>query len=165
MRNLLLCPFIILFVANVGASDLPMADKVLVYKSERVMYLLNNGEYFREYSISLGQNPVGDKMSEGDDRTPEGYYVLDWRNENSKYHKSIHISYPNRWDVVEAKNMGVPPGGNIMIHGYPDDATSQKLVLSSLKQDWTNGCIAVSNRDMDEIWDIVKNGTVIEIRP
>lgn len=139
------------------------ADKVLVKKSERKLYLKKGQRTLKEYNISLGKNPVGDKEREGDCRTPEGIYILDWRNRNSHFYKAIHISYPNREDISSARSRGVSPGGMVMIHGVPNYFSWTKWYFRS--RDWTNGCIAVSNTEMDEIWAYVPDGTIIEIQP
>ncbi len=136
---------------------------VLVLKSDRVLRLLNNGRTLREYRVSLGKKPIGHKLHEGDLRTPEGRYVLDWRNENSRFYRSIHISYPNARDVRRAQQAGADPGGMIMIHGRPSyyNAATHRYE----NKDWTDGCIAVTDSDMDEIWDMVDDGTPIFILP
>lgn len=138
------------------------ADKVVIMKEQRRLMLLKNGYVVREYSIALGRNPVGPKQMQGDGRTPEGSYVLDWRNPNSRFYRSIHISYPNEIDLAEARRLGARPGGMIMIHGTPNRTRTGNY---GLRPDWTEGCIAVSNAVMDEIWDKVADGTPIEIRP
>jgi murein L,D-transpeptidase YafK len=146
-----------------GRAGQEGADKVVVHKSKRQLQLLRAGKVLRTYRIALGDNPVGHKRQEGDEKTPEGAYVLDWRNPNSRYYKSIHISYPNAQDREQARRRGVSPGGDIMIHGrngpivLPDGTWKWK--------DWTDGCIAVTNAEMDEIWKLVKNGTPIQINP
>jgi murein L,D-transpeptidase YafK len=139
------------------------ADRVLIVKGERQLYLLRGGTVFRTYPIDLGRDPDGPKTKEGDGRTPEGEYVLDWRNPNSRFYRSIHISYPNWRDSTRARELGVEPGGLIMIHGLPGHlpVTSR----DDLPRDWTEGCIAVNNRAMDEIWAAVEDGTPIEILP
>jgi murein L,D-transpeptidase YafK len=142
---------------------LDKADKVVVYKSKRELQLLKAGEIMRIYKIALGDNPVGHKEQEGDEKTPEGSYTLDWRNSKSAYHKSIHVSYPNEKDKEQAKQLGVSPGGDIMIHGM--NKQTAWLGKWQYLRDWTNGCMAVSNAEMDEIWAMVKNGTPIEINP
>jgi murein L,D-transpeptidase YafK len=139
------------------------ADKVLVLKSERRMYLLHNGKTIKSYKISLGRNPKGKKIKQGDGRTPEGTYALDARNPNSKFYRSIHISYPNAIDSERARQLGVSPGGAIMIHGEPNHL--QRIGFNGAGIDWTEGCIAVTNRDMDEIWKAIDDGTPIEIKP
>jgi murein L,D-transpeptidase YafK len=144
--------------------DAAYADRVVVTKSERKLQLLSKGEVVREYRVALGDAPTGHKLMEGDERTPEGDYLLDWRNPNSSYYKSIHISYPNSRDRMLAKTMGVQPGGMIMLHGQPNGIRSQAVRAEYARRDWTNGCIAVQDREMDEIWRMVRDGTPISIR-
>ena len=139
------------------------ADRVVVKKSQRRLQLLNNGKVLREYRIALGDAPVGHKVMEGDERTPVGDYILDWRNPRSNFHKSIHISYPNERDRAVARALGVSPGGMIMIHGMPNHIRSQKVKAEYANRDWTDGCIAVENHEMDEIWAMVRDGTPIRI--
>ena len=143
------------------ASQPPLVDAVLVYKSERLLMLLHDGEIVGHYKIALGRNPVGPKTHEGDYKTPEGRYVLDWRNPDSHFHRSIHISYPSPSDAQRAQRSGVDPGGNVMIHGLPSDPAKAQLAWD----DWTDGCIAVPNDAMDAIWNAVQDGTLIVIRP
>lgn len=137
--------------------------QVLVRKSERRLYLLDHDEVVRQYPISLGDNPKGHKLYEGDERTPEGDYVLDWRNPGSDFHRSIHISYPNARDKELANAWGLDPGGSIMIHGLPNNAGDMAFAFAGL--DWTDGCIAVNNKAIDEIWQLVPDGTPIRIVP
>lgn len=146
-----------------GPSALPGISQVLVRKSERRLYLLAGEEVVRSYRISLGDNPEGHKLHEGDERTPEGDYILDWRNPHSDFYKSIHISYPSAKDRELAEAWGLDPGSNIMIHGLPNDAGELAFAYEGL--DWTDGCIAVSNEAMDEIWQLVPDGTPIRILP
>ena len=129
------------------------ADLVLVRKAKREMTLLRGDKVLRTYRIALGREPGGAKRQEGDGRTPEGRYRVDWRNPRSKYHLSLHISYPEAADVERAKAEGVDPGGEIMIHGWKD----------GVEGDWTQGCIAVRNEEMDEIWRLVPDGTAVWI--
>lgn len=145
------------------SDEFPEADEVIVEKGERKLYLMKNGEAFRTFDIALGIAPVGDKVQEGDARTPEGRYLLDVRNPNSDFFLSFHISYPNNEDRAEAREKGVDPGGQIMIHGQPNEPTYSQAYYQS--EDWTNGCIAVSNSDMIDIWLMTPDGTPIEIRP
>lgn len=145
------------------ANDFPAADKVIVEKGKRKLHLVKNDEIFRTFDIALGISPVGSKEAEGDFKTPEGRYTLDNRNPNSDFFLSIHISYPNHEDRHEARNKGVSPGGQIMIHGQPNTPTYSAAYYR--KQDWTNGCIAVSNSDMIDIWLMTPNDIPIEIRP
>jgi len=144
-------------------QPLPRADKVLIVKSERKLYLLNRGKVFREYHIALGKKPEGPKIQEHDQKTPEGNYTLDYKNSHSAYYRAIHVSYPGPRDRARAKRLRVSPGGAIMIHGQPNWWGWLSLIRQRF--DWTAGCIAVSNGDMDEIWEAVKPGTPIEIRP
>ncbi len=144
-----------------GSSDLPEAESVLVDKSERKMWLIAGGRKYREYDISLGDRPQGHKEREGDERTPEGRYVIDYRNPESRFHLSLHISYPRPEDSEYASRMGFSPGGNIFIHGLPNGMES--LPQSYAGRDWTDGCIAVDNSEIEEIWQLVKDGTPIEI--
>jgi len=139
------------------------ADRVLVVKSERRLYLLRDSHVLKSYPIQLGRSPVGDKVFEGDGRTPEGLYILDRRNNGSKYYRSIRISYPNQNDIAEAREYGRRPGGLVMIHGQPNYA--HVGYTDARSWDWTEGCIAVSNAAMDEIWDATTYGTPIEILP
>jgi len=145
------------------ANDFPIADKVVVEKSARKLHLLKGGMAFRSFDIALGIRPVGDKEKEGDFKTPEGNYLLDARNPDSEYFLAIHVSYPDSRDRAEARKKGVDPGGAIMIHGQPNDPTRSEAYYRT--QDWTNGCIAVSNSDMIDIWLMTAENTPIEIRP
>jgi murein L,D-transpeptidase YafK len=139
------------------------ADYVVVDKSERKLILYKAGRVLREFDVSLGQMPNGPKQREGDFRTPEGKYYLDGRNTNSDFFLSIHVSYPNDADRARAHAQGVDPGGQIMIHGWPNEP---KYDLRRYEDtDWTDGCIAVSNSDMVDIWLMTREFTPIEIRP
>lgn len=140
-----------------------IADSVIVDKSERKLYLLRDGIKYREYSVALGPRPRGHKLSAGDERTPEGSYILDAKNAKSDFYKAIHISYPNKQDIKRALENGAAPGGSIMIHGMPNNTTLSPELIQ--KFNWTDGCIAVTNEDMDEIWSAIKPGTPIEILP
>jgi murein L,D-transpeptidase YafK len=141
----------------------PVADKVVVEKAARKLHLVRNGEAFRTFDIALGIMPVGDKTKEGDFKTPEGTYVLDSRNQNSDFFLAIHVSYPDPDDRRKASQQGVDPGGAIMIHGQPNVPTRSEAYYRT--QDWTNGCIAVSNSDMIDIWLMTGENTPIDIRP
>ena len=145
------------------AATSQYADRVVVKKSERKMQLLKNGEVIREYRIALGAAPRGHKFQEGDERTPVGDYVLDWRNPRSNYYKSIHVSYPNERDKALAEVLGIPPGGMIMVHGMPNHIRSPMVRAEYSRRDWTDGCIAVQDHEMDEIWRMVRDGTPIRI--
>ena len=139
------------------------ADKVLIEKKERRLTLLSKGEVIKTYKIALGGNPVGPKERQGDNKTPEGTYIIDSRNSNSGYHLSLHISYPNEKDTMRAKELGVSPGGDIMIHGIKNGFLL--IGASHAEVDWTKGCIAVTNQEMEEIYKLVPVGTIVEIRP
>ncbi len=152
-----------MIIASVGGACADPVDLVRIDKSERRLELLSGEKVVRSYAMALGANPVGHKSSEGDERTPEGHYVLDWRNPGSGYYRSIHISYPNADDVAAAKRAGVDPGGMIMIHGQPNGYGWWSWLMQMF--DWTNGCIAVTDEDMAEIWHMVEDGTPIEINP
>jgi len=153
----------LLWQGSLLAGGFPVADSVVVDKGDRKLYLMKEGEPFRTFDIALGIRPVGDKQHEGDFKTPEGRYLLDTRNPNSEYFLSIHVSYPNGHDVREARSRGLNPGGAIMIHGQPNLPSRSEAYYRT--QDWTNGCIAVSNSDMIDIWLMTDNNTPIEIRP
>ena len=146
-----------------SAADFPLADKVLVEKGKRQLHLLKNGIPFRTFKIALGLAPEGDKEQEGDQKTPEGIYMLDARNPESDYFLSIHISYPNATDRAQARRLGVNPGSAIMIHGQPNNPTFSQAFYA--REDWTNGCIAVSNSDMIDIWLMTPDRVPIEIVP
>jgi tetratricopeptide (TPR) repeat protein len=139
------------------------ADKILIEKNERRLTLLSKDEVIKTYKIALGGNPVGPKERKGDNKTPEGTYFIDSRNRDSAYHLSLHISYPNEKDKMRAKELGVPPGGDIMIHGIKNGLTW--VGASHAEVDWTKGCIAVTDEEMEEIYKLVPNGTIVEIRP
>jgi murein L,D-transpeptidase YafK len=156
-------PLMLLLPGLLQAGEFPVADEVVIDKSDRELYLLSDGKVFRTFKIALGIRPEGDKKKEGDFKTPEGRYLLDIRNPNSDYFLSIHVSYPNGVDRREANQDGVDPGGAIMIHGQPNLPSHSEAYYRS--QDWTNGCIAVSNSDMIDIWLMTGGTTPIEIRP
>ena len=147
----------------IQAGEFPVADRVVIEKAARVLHLVQDGEVFRTFKIALGIRPVGDKLREGDFKTPEGKYNLDARNPNSEFFLSIHISYPNSADRSEANQQGYDPGGAIMIHGQPNAPSRSETYYRT--QDWTNGCIAVSNSDMIDIWLMTGENTPIEIKP
>ena len=139
------------------------ADRVVVVKSQRKLYLLSNGSVVRDYDVALGRQPKGHKRYSGDGRTPEGTYFLARRNDQSRFYRSIEISYPNLHDRAHARANGRDPGGEIMIHGVPGELESWGA--DHALYNWTEGCIAVLNQEMDEIWDAVEYGTPIEIKP
>jgi murein L,D-transpeptidase YafK len=137
-------------------------DSVLVLKAERKLVLLSAGTPVKQYRVALGGTPLGQKTQEGDEKTPEGLYIIDYRKVDSSFHRALHISYPNDADRTQALARGVDPGGIIMIHGIRNGAGLigrwHRLI------DWTNGCIAVTNAEIEELWNLVPDGTPIEIR-
>ncbi|SDT92546.1 L,D-transpeptidase family protein [Halopseudomonas salegens] len=138
-------------------------DKVLILKHERQLQVISQGTVIRQYRVSLGKQPEGHKQQLGDQRTPEGLYTIDWRHHSAQFNLSMHIDYPNLKDRATAFENGVDPGGMIMIHGTPIDEDYPEWFFHGL--DWTDGCIALPNADMQELWDLVPNGTLVEIRP
>jgi murein L,D-transpeptidase YafK len=146
-----------------AAESATKADQVIVVKSPRTLTLLSHGKVLRTYKVALGGSPVGAKEQQGDHKTPEGHYTLDRRNAKSRFYKSIHVSYPNEQDKQKASQRGVSAGGDIMIHGLPNGFGWMGATHRGL--DWTDGCVAVTNEEMDEIWELVPDGTPIEIRP
>lgn len=145
------------------ATENSAVDRILVDKSDHRLDLVANGQIIRSYRISLGSHPYGDKIRQGDKKTPEGRYVIDGRNPDSRYYRALHISYPNAADRADARRRGVDPGGMIMIHGLPDSATGDGEGYVGM--DWTDGCIALTNEEIDQLWETVKDGTPIEIVP
>ncbi len=139
------------------------ADKILIEKSERKLSLLKNGKVIKIYKISLGREPIGPKVQQGDGKTPEGKYFIDAKNSKSHYHRSLHLSYPNESDRAQAQKLGVSPGGMIMIHGLPNGLSGFGVTHQWV--DWTDGCIAVTDEEIEEIDDAVPIGTEVEIRP
>jgi len=160
-KFLLIILLLILQTANGESAQEP--DAVLVIKSERRLYFINKGERFASFPVTFGAKPTGHKQARGDNRTPEGHYILDYKNSNSAYYKSIHISYPNAKDRENARRLGVDPGDNIMIHGQTNGWEWAAPIVQLFS--WTNGCIALSNSDMDQVWTAIDPGTPIEIRP
>lgn len=163
MRVWLLVIFSLAMILPQGASATPelaskaeQADAIRVFKSTRRMELLRGGKVLRSYRIALGDAPVGHKRQQGDERTPEGDYRITYRNPQSRFHLSLRVSYPNQADREQARKRGVDPGGDIMIHGSTPPG---------YKGDWTDGCIAVTNAQIEEIWRLVPVGTPIRINP
>jgi murein L,D-transpeptidase YafK len=145
------------------APALKRADQIVVYKSKRLMYLMKDGRILRKYPIALGKNPVGHKLEWGDFRTPEGKYTIDLKRADSNYFMSMRISYPDETDSSVASALQAKPGDWIMIHGMPNDRNAAQM--HHPQADWTNGCIAVTNEQMSEIWRMVPVGTLISIWP
>jgi murein L,D-transpeptidase YafK len=152
----------LLAAPGVQAEDLRV-DRVVIEKAERRLTLLSNGKPVRSYRVALGASPKGPKRFEGDQRTPEGVYTVDFRNANSGFYRALRISYPNEADRVRALEVGMNPGGQIMIHGLKNG--QGWLGERHLADDWTNGCVAVTNAEIDEIWSLVNLGTPVEIKP
>jgi murein L,D-transpeptidase YafK len=138
-------------------------DKLVVYKSKRQLLAYSNGELVKTYRISLGRQPIGDKEFEGDKKTPEGLYFINDKNPNSGYHKNLGISYPDKDDIENAKRLGKPTGGDVKIHGL----RNRTSFIGKFHRcfDWTLGCIAVTDEEIDELYDAVKIGTKIDIKP
>ena len=156
----------ILGVANVHSHSLPSdvtADRVLVEKTARRLTLLRHGVPLKRYRVALGRQPVGDKGRQGDNRTPEGVFVIDGRKSDSAFHRALHVSYPDPTHVAHANQLGVDPGGDIMIHGLRNGLGW----VGSLHRlfDWTAGCMALTNSEIEEVWRAVPDGTPVEIRP
>ncbi|MBD1553646.1 L,D-transpeptidase family protein [Pseudomonas typographi] len=147
----------------VPSNTQALIDKVVVIKSTRQLQLISRGVMMKAYRVSLGKQPRGAKAFEGDRRTPEGFYWVDWRKTSDRFNLALHISYPNVADAARAHSEGLNPGGMIMIHGTPIDEHYPEWYFASL--DWTDGCIALKNDDMREVWGLVKDGTLVEIRP
>ncbi len=152
-----------LFTTVTAVHALEKADLVLVKKSEKKLLLISSGKPFKEFRIALGPVPRGPKTAVGDQRTPEGEYILDRKNDRSNFYKAIRISYPNTFDRERASQLGVNPGGSIMIHGQPNVKTWPEEIAQTFN--WTDGCIAVTDSQMDEIWEAVDAGTPIRIQP
>ncbi|HTS91032.1 MAG TPA: L,D-transpeptidase family protein [Stellaceae bacterium] len=144
-------------------EPLPTVDSIEVFKARHELVLMRQGQPVKTYKVSLGINPVGAKEQQGDHRTPEGRYVIDFHNRASAFHLSLHISYPNAQDRKQAAARHVSPGGDIMIHGLPNGMESRALLF--LGVDWTDGCIAVNDEEIEEIASAVPDGTPITIHP
>lgn len=160
--NRILCTLVacaVLILSGAVADDGPV-DRIVVEKSQRRMELLSGDRVVRSYGVALGFAPEGDKEQEGDGRTPEGKYLIEGRNAASSFHRSLKISYPNEADRAAAAERGVSPGGDIFIHGAPN----WWFLPGQPPGDWTRGCIAVTKRQIEEIWQLVSDGTPIEIR-
>lgn len=156
MKNLLLSISLIISTQALASVDLVKVDK-----SERIMYLMDGEKIVKEYMISLGRNPKGHKQQEGDQRTPEGSYTLDYKKEDSSFYRAMHVSYPNKSDRNNAKDKGIDPGGFIMVHGQRNWLGGFAFITQNF--DWTNGCIAITNDEMDEFMSLVSVGTEIQI--
>ena len=149
---------LMLFLTNFTFADITL---VKVDKSISKMYLLDGETIVKEYQVAFGENPKGHKQQEGDEKTPEGTYTLDYKKEDSSFYRAMHISYPNQQDSENAKILGVPPGGFIMVHGQRNGLGWLAFITQQFN--WTNGCIALTNKEMDEFMDLVKVRTPIKI--
>lgn len=138
-------------------------DKIEVYKAKHELHLIKNGKLYRSYKVALGDSPTGKKHQEGDEKTPEGKYTINGRNAASHYHLSLRISYPDANDIAWAKRHNVKPGGNIMIHGLPNG--KGYIGMAHRLHDWTDGCIALTDEEIEEVWKLVPDGTPIELFP
>jgi murein L,D-transpeptidase YafK len=154
---------LVVFVSSALPTPQQKATRVLVLKKEHKMELLSGETVIKTYTVALGRGGLAPKQRQGDHLTPEGLYQIDHRNKNSRFYRALHVSYPNEVDRERARKLGVDPGGDIMIHGI----TNGLGWLGSVHRviDWTNGCIAVTEAEMDEIWLLVPDGTPVEIRP
>ena len=150
-------------VAPLPQGDGPMVDSIVVEKRAHRLSLFYAHRRVRQYLVAIGSSPVGDKLSAGDRRTPEGLFFVDYRNPASQYHLALHLSYPDSAHIVRAAAKGVQPGGDIMIHGLPNGLRAAGA--SHRENDWTNGCIALTDEEIEELWRIVPVGTPVEIRP
>jgi murein L,D-transpeptidase YafK len=148
---------------NTGIKGVLAADSMVVEKQKHTLTLFQSGVAVRTYQIALGKQPTGDKERIGDNKTPEGVFYIDFRNAQSKYHKALHISYPDAAHKQRANALGVAAGGDIMIHGLPPAYAA--LGAAHREFDWTNGCIAVTDEEIEEIWKAVPNGAAIQIKP
>jgi murein L,D-transpeptidase YafK len=162
LGRLLLLFVLLSTVASADPKVEPKVDRVVVLKTKHLLELLSGDHVVKSYRVALGRGGLAPKRRQGDGRTPEGIYRIDHRNPASKYHLALHISYPESSDKQRAQRLGVSPGGDIMIHGLPPEFSSvgSKHVLS----DWTEGCIAVTDSEIEEIWKLVPDGTPVEVR-
>jgi murein L,D-transpeptidase YafK len=163
LRSLNILAVLLAGLPCASATNKTQADKIVIVKSTRTLTLMNGDKILKTYKVALGTVPVGPKRIEGDHKTPEGNYVIDAKNPQSQFHRSLHISYPSAADQQRARRLGSRPGGAIMIHGL----AKPFAYLGPLHRqtDWTDGCVAVTNAEIEEIWTLVPVGTKVEIRP
>jgi murein L,D-transpeptidase YafK len=157
------CIVLFSYDVTIYLHALPHADRIIVHKSAHTMELMHAGQVVRTYRVALGSEPVGPKTRRGDHKTSEGVYVIDSRNTQSPFHRSLHISYPNAADRERARKLGVSPGGDIFIHGLPNGYGF--VSAAHRARDWTDGCIAVTDQEIEEIWRLMDNGMPVEILP
>lgn len=138
-------------------------ERIVVSKDRKELYLISGDTMVRYYPVAFGFSPFGHKQFEGDGRTPEGLYYIDYKNPQSQFTKSLHVSYPNKGDLSFAKSKGKSAGGDIMVHGLPSDDRKRQLISKIHPMNWTQGCIAVNNEQMEEIYALVQTNTLIEI--
>jgi len=162
LRTLLFSILAVFIFSNILFAE-EFADLIVVMKSKRVLFLMKEGKILKAYRVALGKSPVGKKTTQGDGKTPEGRYYIIGRNPNSNFYKAMKISYPNEQDSKVASSLGVNPGGGIMIHGLSKKV--EYLGKYHIIEDWTEGCIAVTNEEMEEIWQLIPDGTPVEILP
>ena len=172
-KRILLVAFLVIgaggvffFYAHHNWNQLPYGtkiDRILVEKAERKLSILRKGKIIKTYRVALGANPIGAKQEEGDMKTPEGVYTIDYRNPNSDYHLALHVSYPSDEDNARAAVRGVNAGFDIMIHGLPNGQGWMGAVHR--QKDWTAGCVAVTDEEIEELWRVTPDGTTVEIRP
>lgn len=155
--------WVVLIFISSSLFSMEKADLVVVTKKEKTLILYKDKQIIGSYSVVFGANPNGHKQQEGDKRTPEGFYTLDYKKQDSAFYKAIHISYPNAQDIEVANKLGISPGSAIMIHGQKNGFGWAFFIMQFFN--WTNGCIALNNNDMDLIWNRIDSGTPIEIRP
>ena len=153
--------FLFLFSFSLYAQN--SIDMIIIKKSQRVLYAVKDDKVIKKYDIAIGKNPIGHKLKEGDKKTPEGYYFIDGKNAKSKFFLSLHTSYPNFHDKRVAEKNNLNPGSHIAIHGLPSISVSSQYLYNS--SDWTDGCIALNNKDMEELWNMSEEGTQILIKP
>ncbi|MDE2420606.1 MAG: L,D-transpeptidase family protein [Gammaproteobacteria bacterium] len=161
MKSFYLLFLAFLAIASVHAEE--KADHVIVEKSQHLLSLYKSDHLLASYHVVFGSNPNGTKQKQNDGKTPEGSYILDTKKADSRFHKAFHISYPNEKDLANAKRLGVDAGGDIMIHGQKNGFSWASPIMQKIN--WTKGCIALSNHDIDAIWDKIDVGTPIEIKP
>lgn len=144
-------------------GPVPLADSIVVEKKARRLTLYHQGRALRSYRVALGANPVGDKRVAGDRRTPEGVFQIDWKNEKSDFHLALHISYPDSAHRARAESLGMSPGGDILIHGLRNGSGASGAFHRTA--DWTDGCIALTDQEIEGVWSAVMVGTPVEIKP
>ena len=149
--------------AALAAGPMGLVDSILIEKRAHRLTLFRDGKPLRTYLVALGLNPVGDKVRMGDHRTPEGVFYIDARQPNSHYHLALHISYPDAAHRARSQAAGAEAGGDIMIHGLPNGLGSAGALHR--RNDWTNGCVALTDQEMEQLWSVVPIGTPVEIKP